>query len=168
MQDSVGNITTYNWSLYQLNSIEDPVGRIVSFGYSGSLLSNIEDWAGRRTTFQYDTATANPLNLLTTVTGPTGCQTVYQYATFTQWAAGTYSSNWFLSGILDPNGFGTSYGYDMQGRVNARTIQGVGSYNYLYQPTTMMSVDPLGGMAVSTLDDITFKYLKLRETSLAR
>ena len=57
---------------------------------------------GGRTTFQYDTVSASPKNLLTTVIGPTGCQTPYGYATFT--LAGT-TSDWLMNKIVDPNGF---------------------------------------------------------------
>ena len=94
------------------STLQDAVGRVVSFGYSSGLLTNIQDWAGRRTTFQYDTASASPKNLLTTITGPTGCQTQYQYATFAVYSGTTLTSDWMLSGIVDPNGYGTSYTYD--------------------------------------------------------
>src|SRR5262249_7278310 len=103
--DPVGNTHSYSYSSGNLSTIQDTVGRYVTLGYSGGLLQSIQDWAGRRTTLQYDTASASPKNLLTTVTGPTGCQTLYQYLTFTL-AGGT--SDWLLSGIVDPNGIGTS------------------------------------------------------------
>src|SRR5580658_8602203 len=121
-QDAVGNLHTYSYSSGYLQSIQDAVGRLVSFSYSGGLLSSIQDWASRTTTFQYNTNSASPLNLLTTMIGPTGCQTQYQHTTFTQYSAGTYSSAWLLSGIVDPNGNGTSYSFDMQGRAINRVI----------------------------------------------
>jgi len=109
--DAVGNTHSMAYSSGLLQTLEDAVGRVVSFGYTaGGLLQTIEDWAGRITTFQYNTTLASPKNLLTTVTGPTGCQTEYQYATFT---LSTFTNaaayDWMLLGIIDPNGFATSY-----------------------------------------------------------
>lgn len=150
IQDAVGNTHTMSYSSGLLQTLEDAVGRVVSFSYSGGLLQTIEDWAGRLTTFQYNTTLASPDNLLTTVTGPTGCQTQYQYSTFTQFSGGTYSGKWFLSGIVDPNGYGTSYSFDMQGRIINRVIQGAGTYTYLYQPNLMWIVDPLGNITTQT------------------
>ena len=110
-------------------------------------LQSIQDWAGRRTTFQYDTTTASPHNLLTTVTGPTGCQTVYQYSTFTlSTASFGVGSDWLLSGIIDPNGYGTSYTYDQQKRVRTRSVAGSGVTTYLYQPNAMTTIDVLGNI----------------------
>jgi YD repeat-containing protein len=150
-QDAVGNTQTFAYASGLLQTIQDAVGRKVTFGYSGNLLSSIQDWAGRRTTFQYDTATASPLNLLTTVTGPTGCQTAYQYATFTlSTLSFGISSGWLLSGIVDPNGYGTSYTYDRQKRVVTRTVAGVGVTTYLYQPSVMLTVDVLGNVTTQT------------------
>ena len=91
-QDAPGNIHTHSYSSGLLQTIEDSVGRLVTFAYSGGLLSTIQDWANRLTTFQYDTASTAPLYLLTTVTGPTGCQTQYQHATFTQYSGGVITS----------------------------------------------------------------------------
>src|SRR6266550_3312859 len=76
-EDAVGNRHTFAYASGLLSTLEDAGGRVVSFSYSGGLLEGIQDWAGRRTTFQYDTASASPKNLLTTVIGPTGCQTLY-------------------------------------------------------------------------------------------
>ena len=143
-QDAPGNIHTHSYSSGLLQTIEDSVGRLVTFAYSGGLLSTIQDWANRLTTFQYDTASTAPLNLLTTVTGPTGCQTQYQHATFTQYSGGVITSACYLSGILDPAGNGTSYLYDQQGRAANRIIQGVGIHTYLYQPGAILSLDPMG------------------------
>src|SRR5579871_1751792 len=145
--DAVGNTHTFAYSSGLLSTLQDAVGRKVTFSYSGGLLQSIEDWAGRFTSFAYDTVTASPKNLLTTLTGPTGCQTVYQYSTFTL-AGGT--SDWLLSGIIDPNGYGTSYTYDQQRRVVTRTIQGVGVTTYLYQPGLMWTVDALGHPTTQT------------------
>ena len=78
--------------------------------------------------------------------GPTGCQTAYQHSTFTQFSGGSYSSAWLMSGIVDPNGYGTSYSYDMQGRAISRAIQGVGVHTYLYQPGAILMVDPVGNI----------------------
>ena len=87
-QDAAGNTHSFSYSGGLLQTLQDAVGRFVSFSYSGGLLQDIEDWAGRRTTFQYNTLIASPANLLTTVIGPTGCQTGYQYATFTLFSNG--------------------------------------------------------------------------------
>ena len=142
-QDAVGNTQTFGYSSGLLQSIQEPCGRLVSFGYSSGLLQNIEDWAGRRTTFQYDSASASPKNLLTTVTGPTGCQTQYQHTTFPL-AGGT--SDWLLSGIVDPNGYGTSYSFDQQRRTVSRTVAGVGTTSFLYQPGAHFVVDALSSI----------------------
>lgn len=150
-RDAVGNTHSYTYSGGLLQTIQDAVGRFVTFGYSGNLVQSIQDWAGRRTTFQYNTASASPRNLLTTVIGPTGCQTGYQYGTF---ALSTLSfgvaSDWLLSGIVDPNGYGTSYTYDRQKRVVTRTVAGVGTTTYLYQPNVMLTIDVLGNLTTQT------------------
>ncbi len=140
VEDAVGNRHSYSYSSGLLTTIEDTVGRLVSFSYSGGLLSSIQDWADRRTTFQYNTTSAAPLNLLTTITGPTGCQTVYQYAFLTL----GISHDWLLTGIVDPNGFGTSYTYDSSARVATRTIAGAGVTSYTYGTGTMVTQDALG------------------------
>ena len=98
VQDAVGNRHTFGYSSGLLQTIEDAVGRLVTLGYSGGLLQSIEDWAGRFTTFAYDTHSAAPKNLLTTITGPTGCQTVYEYG---QVGSGT-NADWTVTGIIDP------------------------------------------------------------------
>lgn len=83
-EDLVGNRHTYSYSSGRLATLQDAVGRVVSFAYNGNnVLESIQDWAGRRTSFLYDTATVAGKPLLTTVTGPSGCQTQYGYATFT-------------------------------------------------------------------------------------
>ncbi len=151
IQDSVGNIHSHTYSSGLLSSIEDGPGRLCSFAWSGSQLTSFTDWAGRMTQFQYDTVTASPLDLLTTVIGPTLCNTAYKYATFTQYSGGSYSSKWLLSGIVSPNGYGTSYLYDMQSRVTGRIIQGVGQSTYLYQPGYMTTIDPLGSLLTQAL-----------------
>ena len=178
-QDAVGNVQTLSYSAGLLQTIEDAVGRLVSFSYSSGLLSSIQDWAGRRTTFQYDTASASPMNLLTTVIGPTGCQTQYGYTTFHLAGA---TSDWLLSSIVDPNGFATSYLYDQQRRVTSRSIAGAAPWTYLYQPGFMLTMDPLGNITTQTLgsnyslggvkfptgqgDDITRDAITLQQTSL--
>jgi YD repeat-containing protein len=146
-EDAVGNRHTHAYASGLLQTLQDAVGRKVTFGYASGLLQSVQDWADRRTTFQYDTTSASPRNLLTTVTGPTGCQTGYQYSTFTL-AGGT--SDWLLSGIVSPNGFGTSYTYDQQKRVTKRTVAGVGTTTYLYQPGVMLTVDVLGHVTTQT------------------
>jgi YD repeat-containing protein len=92
VEDAVGNRHTMTYASGRLQTVQDAVGRLVTFAYDGNnLLQSIEDWAQRRTTFAYDAVTASPKALLTTVTGPTGCQTAYRYATFTLGEAGTSS-----------------------------------------------------------------------------
>jgi len=76
-QDAIGNTHTLSYSGGLLQTLQDAAGRFVTFGYSSGLLQTIEDWAGRTTSFAYDVASAAPKNLLTTVTGPMGCQTQY-------------------------------------------------------------------------------------------
>ena len=137
-QDAIGNRHTFSYSSGLLSTLQDTVGRIVTFGYASGRLESIQDWAGRRTTFQYDPVSASPKNLLTTVIGPTGCQTVYGYATFT--LAGP-TSDWLLSRITDPNGYATDYSYDQQRRAVSRSVAGVGVTTYLYQPGFMLTVD---------------------------
>ena len=51
--------------------------------------------------------------LLTTVTGPTGCQTGYRY-----------DATPLLTQVIDPNGYVTSYSYS-GGKVSARQIVGI-------------------------------------------
>ncbi len=147
VQDSVGNTHSFSYSSGLLQTLEDATGRKVSFSYSSGLLQTIQDWANRLTTFQFNTVSASPLNLLTTVTGPTSCNTQYQYATHTQFDGTNYTSSWLMSGIVDPNGYQTSYMFDMQGRVTTRGIAGAGFTNYYYQPGLMWTVDALGNLS---------------------
>jgi len=152
-QDAVGNYHTFTYASGLLSTLEDAVGRVVSFSYSGGLLQTVEDWVGRLTTFAYDTASASPKNLLTTVTGPSGCQTGYQYTTFTvATAINSAGYEWLLSGLVDPNGYATSYTYDQQKRVVTRTIAGGAVTTYLYQPGAMWEVDALGNVATQSFD----------------
>jgi hypothetical protein len=66
---------------------------------------------------------------LTTVIGPTGCQTGYQYSELTV----ASSPDWYLTGIVDPNGYGTSYTYSsVNGQVTAKIIEGIGATSYTY------------------------------------
>ena len=141
-QDAVGNRHTFSYAGGLLQTLEDAVGRVVSFTYTGgALLQSIEDWAGRTTTFAYDTASIPGRPLLTTVTGPTGCQTGYQYDAFAR-----------LTGITSPNGYQTGYGYDLMGRTTWRNVSGAGRTTYTYG-TGMMSVqDALGNTQVQALD----------------
>jgi RHS repeat-associated protein len=148
VQDAVGNTHTFVYSSGLLTNIKDAVGRLVTLGYASGLLSYIQDWANRFTTFQYDTHSASPLNLLTTVTGPTGCVTQYQHSTFAL-AGGT--SKWLMSQVVDPNGYGTSYTYDQQGRVVTKSVATAGVTTYQYQPTFMWLTDPLGNLTTHTL-----------------
>ena len=148
VQDSVGNRLTHTYSAGLLQTIQEPTGRVVSLGYSGGLLQYIQDWAGRRTSFLYDTVSASPLNLLTTVTGASGCQSLYIHTTVTV-DSGQFgkSSEWLMTGIVDPNGYGTSYTFDRQKRVTTRTVQANSAKtSYLYQPGYMTIVDALGGV----------------------
>jgi YD repeat-containing protein len=139
IQDAVGNRPTFSYASGLLQTIQDPVSRFVSFSYTGSLLTGIEDWAGRRTTFAYNTTLATPKNLLTTVTGPTGCQTQYQYSQVTLGSG----SDWFLTGIIDPNGFGTSYTYNSLPQVTTRAVAGVGTTSYSYFNNDVITQDAL-------------------------
>ena len=84
IQDAVGNTHTLSYSGGRLSTIEEGAGRRVTFGYdTNHLLQSIEDWAGRITTLSYDTTTFSGQPVLTEVTGPTGCQTQYQYTSIT-------------------------------------------------------------------------------------
>ena len=57
------------------------------------------------------------------------------------------SSEWLMTGIVDPNGYGTSYTFDRQKRVTTRTVQANSAKtSYLYQPGYMTIVDALGGV----------------------
>lgn len=148
VEDAVGNRHTYSYSSGLLSTIQDAVGRFVTFNYSSGLLQSIQDWAGRRTTFQYDTTTASPRNLLTTIIGPTGCQTGYQYN-----LVGTApSQDWMLIGIVDPNGYGTSYTYNTNLQISTRTITGVGTTTYTYSPTSLQIEDVLGNITTQTVN----------------
>jgi YD repeat-containing protein len=104
-----------------LQNLTDAVGRKVTFLYASGLLQGIQDWADRRTTFAYNTGLVAGKPVLTTVTGPSGCQTQYQY-----------NSQGLLTGIVDPNGYGTSYAYDSMGRVASRVVAGAGATTYAY------------------------------------
>jgi len=134
VQDAVGNIHTYSYSSGRLTNIEDAVGRLVTFAYNSSdLLSNIEDWAGRITTFAYDTTSVAGQPALTTITGPTGCQTLYEYNSSSQ-----------LTQITDPNGYSTTYAYDSNNRVTLRHALGVGVTTYTYSGSAQQVVNALG------------------------
>lgn len=147
VEDAVGNRHTYSYASGLLSTIEDAVGRLVTFNYASGLLQSIQDWADRRTTFQYDTTTASPKNLLTTIIGPTGCQTGYQYS-FT----GPKPHDWLLTGIIDPNGYGTSYTYNADQQIATRTVAGVGTTTYTYDTGYMQTQDALGNITTQTVN----------------
>ena len=143
-QDAVGNTHTFGYSSGRLSTLQDAVGRVVSFGYDGNnLLQTIQDWAGRRTTFAYDTASVPSKPLLTTVTGPSGCQTVYGY-----------NGTPLLTQVTDPNGYRSTYTYDNRNRVASRSVAGLGTTNYSYQQAGSpynRATDPLGGVMTMTV-----------------
>ena len=71
-----------------------------------------------------------------------------------------------MSGIVDPNGNGTSYSYDQQGRAISRAIQGVGVHTYLYQPgAILIAVDPQGS-AYHQLHGERFRALRPEQNAL--
>jgi YD repeat-containing protein len=96
-------------------------------------LETITDWTGRVTRFAYDTSRVPGKPLLTSVTGPTGCQTLYEYDAEAR-----------LTALIDPNGHRTGYRYDEQGRVVERRIAGIGSSTYEYQADRTVGTDALG------------------------
>ncbi len=163
-QDAAGNLHSYLYGQGLLVAQVDALGRTVTHSYyADGLLQSIMDWAGRITSFAYDVVTAAPLNLLTTVTGPSGCQTAYQYATFalsTSIMASGY--DWLLAGITDPNGFSTTYTYDNMRRVATRSVATAGTWHYQYQPTSMTFVNPLGQHTTQTLDS-NFQMVGLKD-----
>lgn len=149
-EDAVGNRHSFIYQAGRLQNLQDAVGRLVTFNYvnmavsptnSMNLLQAIEDWAGRRTSFAYDATSVQDKPLLTTVTGPSGCQTAYHY-----------DSNPYLIEIVDPNGYSTSYSYDGNGRVVTRGIAGSGTTLYEYQTGWMVVTNPLGAIATYALD----------------
>ena len=157
-QDAVGNTHSYLYSSGLLQNIQDGSGRLVTFAYSGGLLQSIQDWAGRITSFAFDTHSLAPLNLLTTVTGPTGCQTQYQY-TEGFWAASTIA---LLTGIIDPNGYAVSYTYDSAKlRVTSKKLPGVGTTTYAYAASggSVAVTDALGHVTTQLyMGDGSFAY----------
>jgi len=146
-QDAVGNRHSFTYSNGLLQTLQDSVGRFVSFSYEGSgLLEEIQDWAGRRTTFQYDSASIPGKPVLTTVIGPSGCQTGY---------ASVADANGIprLTQVTDPNGYATTYDYDQAGRVTQRTLVSEGSTtSYNYQAGSTAVIQPNGGILTHSLD----------------
>ena len=88
----------------------------LNYNPEGTLLGSITDFADRTTSFDYDVDLIAGKPLLTKITGPTGCETSYEY---TATAA--------LTAVTDPNGCRTEYGYDSQRRVIWRNIVGAGT-----------------------------------------
>src|SRR5262249_57662714 len=78
------------------------------------------------------------------VEGPTGCITQYGYG-----------ANHLLTSITDPEGFQTTYTYDVAARVLTRSVAGnLGRYTYVTQsgqPNTIYT-DPLGNVWTNALD----------------
>jgi len=149
-EDAPGNRHTFSYAAGLLSSIQETAGRRVTFTNSGGLVVGIQDWADRRTTFQYDTVTASPKNLLTTVIGPSGCNTVFGHSTFALYKD---TSDWFLSKITDPNGFATDYTFDQQRRAVSRSVSGVGRTTFLYNPGFMVTMDALNNISTQALGD---------------
>ncbi|MGO8671658.1 MAG: hypothetical protein ACLQVD_09885, partial [Capsulimonadaceae bacterium] len=157
--DTAGNVTTIMWTQSPvgvthpysyasglLQNIQDGVGRLATFLYSGGLLQTIQDWAGRVTTLAYDTSVP-AMPLLATLMGPTGCQTQYQH-----------DSSGLLLGIIDPNGYATSYTYDDLRRAVTRVIPAAGAmstdtHEGPSQPQNVVSMqDVLGNVTTTTVD----------------
>ena len=141
MQDPVGNIQTFSYDSGLLANIEDAAGRLVSFSYATGLLNSIEDWAGRITTFAYDSASIPGKPLLTTITGPSACQTGYEYNSAAQ-----------LTQITDPNGYATSYAYDLSARVILRSVAGTYLTTYTYGSGLMTVASPATNIVTHLLD----------------
>jgi uncharacterized protein RhaS with RHS repeats len=103
------------------------------------------------TSFQYQGT--GPAAALTTVTGPTGCKTVYGYV---PGQTTTPSVTWLLNSITDPNGYRTTYTYDNNNRITQRYVAAGGALTqYAYGMTTagtyMQTTDALGEVSVITL-----------------
>jgi len=133
IQDACGNTQTMSYATGLLTGIMDPVGRRVTLAYTSGLLQSIQDWDNRLTTFLYNTTLVSGKPVLTTITGPTGCQTVYEYNTTP-----------LLTGITDPNGYLTSYSYDGSNRVVTKYVPGVGTTSYSYATNKMTIQNALG------------------------
>jgi len=69
--------------------------------------------------------------------GPTGCQTVYQHNTVP-----------LLTGVIDPNGYATSYTYDGSNRAITRVVAGLGTTTFAYG-TNQMSVRNILGRVLT-------------------
>jgi len=95
----------YSTSSGRLQGVQEASGRVVTFAWSGDLVHSIQESSNALTTFQYDRTTAEPLNLLTTITWPTGGQTGFQYSNL----AVNDKRDWLLTGIVDVNGDGESF-----------------------------------------------------------
>ena len=142
VQDSVGNrhSFSYDGQSKRLTGVEDAYGRLTQLFYNAdNLLQRVSDWAGRDTLFGYTQAAGRWQ--LTQVTGPTGCQTHYQY-----------NADGLLNAVIDPNGFRTEYVYDAQKRVTERTLVGVGTSSYQYNADGAVFTDELGQSTKFTVD----------------
>ena len=135
--DSVGNRHTFIYSDDKklLIGIDDAYGRRTTLNYSadGTLLQSITDFAGRITRFDYNTTQISGKPLLTKITGPTGCETSYEY-----------SDRAVLTAVTDPNGNTTEYAYDAGRRVTARNLVGVGIDNYSYTSKSASFTNVMG------------------------
>ena len=146
-EDSVGNRHTFFYSTDAkklLIGIEDAYGRRTTLTYNAAqtLLISVTDFAGRITNFEYDTTSITGKSLLTKITGPTGCQTRYEY-----------NAQALLTAVVDPNGFRTEYTYDSKKRVLTRNVVGVGINRYDYSVNGAVQTDMLGQTTTFQLDD---------------
>src|SRR5262249_31855216 len=107
---------TYNYDGSQhVESIVEPAARRVTLGYSSGRGQYVQDWADRRNTLAY-----NAGGELSEVTGPTGCITQFGH-----------NSDHRITSILDPEGYETTYTYEVEGRVLTRSVAGnLGQYTY--------------------------------------
>jgi YD repeat-containing protein len=142
IQDAIGNRHTYSYSSGRLANIEDAVGRLITFAYNSSnVLSTIEDWAGHLTTFAYNTTLISGSPVLTTVTGPSGCEVVY-----------AYNSSGQLTEITNPNGYATNYNYDSNGYITSRIVAGTYVSTYTYGAGFTTVAEPATAIVTNTLD----------------
>lgn len=152
--DMNGNTITINRSGSHVSSIVDPTGRTITLGWTGNQLTSV-DALGKSWSLQYGTYTTQSTlyHKLNSITLPqvsgVAAGTTFQVQ-FSYWL--TTSSdprNFNLTGITNPRGNTTSYGYDTDGTLISIT-------NALNQTTTIaFSPDrtPGNGYGVATITD---------------
>ena len=155
VNDSLGRVTRHEYNergLVTKTTTPDNQNRTFSYDNYGRKVAET-DTAGRTATFAYD-----DLSRITKQVGFDGRVTTYEFSEFPG-GCGTCTISQQPTRIVGPDGVATTFLYDAEGRVLARTVASgteaaaTTTYDYDLDDNLVATTDPLGRTTRSTYDD---------------